>query len=48
MTGFLLDYVYFKKHYELVAINVSKHQKLDADHRAIQKLIFTEILNKIA
>ena len=45
-TGCLRDYVYFKKYYKLVAIDLSKQQKLDADHRAIQKLNFTKILRK--
>ena len=30
-TGFLLDYQYFKKHYKLTAIDISKQQALDAD-----------------
>ena len=36
-TGFLLDYPYFKKYYNLIPINFSKQQKLDADPKAIQK-----------
>ena len=35
-TGCLLDYSYFKGHYKLMAIDLSKQQALDADLRAIQ------------
>ena len=35
-TGCLLDYSYFKGHYKLIAIDLSKQQTLDADPRAIQ------------
>ena len=34
-TGCLLDYSYFKDHYEMTAIDLSKQQTLDADQRAI-------------
>ena len=37
-TGSLLDYNYFKKHYKLVAVDLSKQKELDADPRAIQKI----------
>ena len=37
-TGCLLDYSYFKEHYELLAIDLSKLQKLDADPKAIQQM----------
>ena len=30
-TGCLLDYVYFKEYYKLIAKDLSKQQKLDAD-----------------
>ena len=30
-TGYLLDYNYFKEHYKLIAVDLSKQQKLDAD-----------------
>ena len=39
-TGSLLDYNYFKKHHKLVAVDLSKQKKLDADPRAIQQLEF--------
>ena len=32
-TGSLLDYDYFKKHYKLVAVDLSKQKELDADPR---------------
>ena len=34
-TGFLLDYPNFKKYYKFIAIDLSKHQKLDVDLKAI-------------
>ena len=36
-TGSLLDF-YFKKHYKLVAADLSKQKELDADSRAIQQI----------
>ena len=38
-TGCLLDYKYFKDHYHLIAVDLSKQNELDADPRAIQRLI---------
>ena len=35
-TGFLLVYIYFKEHYRLISIDLSKQQKLDADPKAIR------------
>ena len=32
-TGSLLDYNYFKEHYKLVAVDLSKQKELDADPR---------------
>ena len=43
-TGSLLDYNYFKKHYKLVAADLSKQKELDADPRAIQEIEFKYIL----
>ena len=37
-TGSLLDYNYFKKHYKLVAVDLSKQKELNADPRAIQQI----------
>ena len=42
-TGCLLDYPYFKDHYKMIAIDLSRQQALDADPRAIQQINFTEI-----
>ena len=37
-TGCLLDYNYFKKHYSIIACDLSKKRELDADPRIIQPL----------
>ena len=34
-TGCLLDYQYFKDHYQSIAVDISKQKALDADSRAI-------------
>ena len=39
-TGCLLDYQYFKDHYNPIALDLSKQKKLDANSRAIQKIEF--------
>ena len=39
-TGCLLDYPYFKEHYQLIVIDLSKQQALDADSKAIQQISF--------
>ena len=39
-TGCLLDYQYFKDHYQLIAVDLSKQKELDADSRAIQQTEF--------
>ena len=39
-TGSLLDCDYFKKHYKLVAVDLSKQKELDAGPRAIQQIEF--------
>ena len=44
--GCLLDYPYFKKYYKLIAIDLSKQQKLDADPKAIQQINFTGNLDR--
>ena len=41
-TGSLLDYNYFKKHYKLVAVDLSKQKELDP--RAIQQIEFKYML----
>ena len=35
-TGCLLDYQYFKDHYNLIAVDLRKQKKLDPDSSAIQ------------
>ena len=37
-TGCLLDYQYFKDHYNLIAVDLSKQKELDAHSRAIQQI----------
>ena len=44
-TGCLLDYQYFKDHYQLIAFDLSKQKELDADLRAIQQIGFYGMLN---
>ena len=45
-TGCLLDYPYLKKHNNLIAIDLSKQQILDADLKARQKINFTGNLDR--
>ena len=39
-TGCLLDYAYFKDHYRLIAVDLTKQKALDADPRAMQQIVF--------
>ena len=43
-TGSFLDFNYFKKHYKLVAVDLSKQKELDADPRSIQQIEFRYML----
>ena len=45
-TGCLLDYIYFKDHNKMIAIDLSKQQALDANPRAIQQINFTANLDR--
>ena len=45
-TDCLLHYVYFKHYYEMIAIDLSKGQALDADPKAIQKINLTGNLDQ--
>ena len=45
-TGCLLDYSYFKNHYKMISIDLSKQQALVADPRAIQQINFTANLDR--
>ena len=38
---YLLDYTYFKENYNMITIDFSKQQALDADLREIQQINFT-------
>ena len=42
-TGCLLDYMYFKKYYKMIALDLSKQQALDADLKQFNKLILQRI-----
>ena len=44
-TGCLLDYSFFKNHYKMIAVDLSKQQPLDADPKAIQQINFTANLD---
>ena len=37
-NGCLLDYIYFKKFYKMVAIDLSKKQALDTDPKSVQQI----------
>ena len=43
-TGCLLDYQYFKDHYQLIPVDLSKQKELDADPRIIQQIEFYDML----
>ena len=45
-TGCLLDYNYFKNCYNIIAIDLTKQQALDADPKAIQQINFTVNLDR--
>ena len=45
-TGCLLDFDYFKKHYRLIAVDLSKQKELDADPRALQEIEFIRKLQQ--
>ena len=44
-SGCLLDYIYFKNYYKMIAIDLSKQRAFDADPRAIQQVNFTANLD---
>ena len=44
-TGSLLDYIYFKNYYKMIAVDLSKQQALDDDPKAIQQINFTANLD---
>ena len=45
-TGSLLDYIYFKNFYKMIAIDLNKQQALDADPEAIQQINFKANLDR--
>ena len=45
-TGCLLDYLYFKDSYKMIAADLKKQQELDADPRIIQQINFTANLDR--
>ena len=45
-TACLLDYPHFKDSYKMLAVDLSKQHKLDADPRAIQQIKFTANLER--
>ena len=45
-TDSMLDYPYFKEHYKMIAIDLSRQHELDADPRAIQRINFTANLDR--
>ena len=45
-TGYLLDYPYLKNYYKLIAIDLSKQQKLHAYPKAIQQINFNGKLDR--
>ena len=47
-TGCLLDYIYFKENYKLIAIDLSKQKQLDSDSKEIQKIDFADNLENSA
>ena len=47
-TGNLLDYDYFKKHYKIIAIDLSKQQVLQQNEDLIKQINFTGKLEEAA
>ena len=45
-TGCLLDHIYFKNYYKMIAIDLSKQKTLDADPKAIQQINVTANLDR--
>ena len=46
-NGCLLDYEYVKKHYRLIAVDLSRQKQLDADPKSIQQTKFVGQLKKL-
>ena len=43
----MLDYIYFKKYYKTIVVDLRKQQALDADPKAIQKTKLTANLDGV-
>ena len=41
----MLDYQYFKNHYQLIAVDLSKQKERDLDQKATQQIEFYGMLN---
>ena len=46
ITGCSFDYPYFKEHYKMIAIHLSREQPLDDDPKEIQPINFSRILDR--
>ena len=46
-TACLLDYIYFKKYYKMIAVDLSKQQAVNADPKANQQINFTANLDRV-
>ena len=44
ITGYLLDYAYFKDNFKLIAVDSSKQKNLDVDPRAIEQIVFQGVV----
>ena len=47
ITVCLLGNNYFKVYYKMIEIDLSKHQELDADPKAIKQIDFIENINQV-
>ena len=45
-TGYLLDYYYFNKYYNMIVIHLRKQHALDSNPKVIQQTNFTGNLNR--
>ena len=45
-TGCLLDYIYFKNYYKMIAVYFSKQEALDTHPKATQQINFTANLDR--
>ena len=45
--GCLLDYPYYKNYYKIIAIDLSKQQKLDSDWKGVQQINFAGNLTRV-